>query len=176
MKKDTNLVWIDTEFTGLEGEPKLLEIAMLITDKNLKVLNNGLEIVVHQKEEVLEKMSDWCKQNLEGELLMKVKESDIDEKKAETMLFLEIEKYCNPKKSLLCGNSLWWDKFLLIKYMPKVIDYLHYRIIDVTTIKELYRRWYLDKPEFVKPEGHRALDDIYQSLAELKFYRDNIFK
>ncbi len=176
---ETNLVWMDLEMSGLDPKTcKILEIASLVTDKDLNVLEQGPAIAVHQGEEVLSVMDDWNKHHhgLSG-LTEAVRKSSINLEEAEKLTLAFIQKHCGPKSSPLCGNTIYQDRRFLIEYMPTLEDYLHYRLVDVSTIKELVKRWY--GPEFQAPQKkqkHKALEDILETIEELKFYREKVFK
>jgi len=177
MDKSTNLVWIDIEGTGLDLNIALpLEIAVIITDKNLKVLDSA-SFVIHRSKRSLSILEDWPKKHLtDNKLLSEVVKSKITVKSAQTQILKLLKKHCLPRRSPLCGNSLFYDKYLLMKYLPKVFDFLHYRIIDISSLKELYFRLNTNPPKFTKSENHRALDDIHESITELKFYQSNFLK
>ncbi|WP_394154064.1 oligoribonuclease [Vibrio maritimus] len=175
---DDNLIWVDLEMTGLDPEThKIIEIASIVTDSELNILAEGPVIAIHQPESELAKMDDWCTNtHIASGLVARVQASDHDEESAirETIAFLE--KWVPKGKSPICGNSIGQDRRFLYKHMPELEEYFHYRYVDVSTIKELTRRW---KPEvldgFTKQGTHLALDDIRESIAELKFYRETIF-
>ncbi|XP_028401756.1 oligoribonuclease, mitochondrial-like [Dendronephthya gigantea] len=177
---ENHLVWVDLEMTGLDDQKdKILEIACLITDTNLNVIAEGPDIIIHQPKSVLESMGDWCrKHHGESGLTKAVLESKTSVEDAEDMVLNFVKEHTTPKRCLLAGNSVHVDKMFLTRYMPKFVDHLHYRIIDVSTVKELCKHWYpeafLQAPR--KAGSHRALDDIKESLAELKFYRSAVFK
>lgn len=179
MKKPTNLVWIDLEMTGLDPDnDTILEIATLVTDGNLNVLEKGPELVINHPDVVVDTMNDWCKEHHgKSGLTQAVKDSTISMADAEQQTLAFIQKYCIEKFSPLCGNSVWMDREFLRRYMPKVTDYLHYRIVDVSSFGAAIRRWYPDNKNiaFQKKEVHRALDDIVESVEELKHYRQNFF-
>lgn len=176
--KDKNLVWIDLEMTGLDvDECRIIEIATLITDSELNIIATGPELVIHQPDELLDAMDEWnTKHHGESGLTEAVRKSTISEEEAERRTLEFIKTYCDERSAPLCGNSVWQDRRFLDRYMPKLEAYLHYRIIDVSSIKEVVRRWY---PSNVRPpkkgDTHRALDDIKESIEELRFYRENIF-
>lgn len=172
------LVWIDMEMSGLDPRKDVvLEIATLITDGDLNVIAEGPEIVVSQPEEVLEGMNDWCKEHHGASGLTRAcLQSDISLKQAEQLTLDFIRKHCDAGKSPLCGNSIGQDKAFLQQHMPDITNYLHYRVIDVSTIKELGKRWYGETLEYKKANGHRALDDIRESIAELRYYRETVFR
>lgn len=173
-----NLVWIDLEMSGLDLEEcTILEIATIVTDAELEVLAQGPELVIHQPDEVLEAMDEWnTKHHGESGLTEAVRNSSITMKEAERKTLQFIKRYCHKHTAPLCGNSVWQDRRFLARYMPKLEDYLHYRIIDVSSFKEVIRRWYPDDVELPsKQQSHRALDDIRESIKELKFYRRAVF-
>ncbi|QSX29482.1 MULTISPECIES: oligoribonuclease [Shewanella] len=174
-----NLIWIDLEMTGLEPEvDRVLEIATLVTDQELNIIAQGPVLAIHQSDEVLAAMDEWNQTHHGASgLIDRVKASKVDEAQAvaETIAFLEqhVPKGASP----MCGNSIGQDRRFLNKYMRELEDFFHYRNIDVSTIKELVKRW---QPEvmkgFSKQGSHQALMDIQESIAELKFYRDKVFK
>lgn len=174
-----NLVWIDMEMTGLDPEENVvLEIATIVTDKDLNVLAEGPVIAIHQSEEELGKMDDWnVNTHTKSGLVARVKASEYDEAKAvaETLAF--IRQWVPERTSPLCGNSIGQDRRFMVKHMGELEAFFHYRNVDVSTIKELVRRW---QPElldqFTKSGSHQALDDIRESIAELQFYRSHVFK
>ncbi|HEX4068630.1 MAG TPA: oligoribonuclease [Candidatus Babeliales bacterium] len=175
-----NLVWLDLEMTGLVIETDvILEIATVITDGNLNVIAEGPSYAIHQPEEKLTAMGKWCQdQHGKTGLIEAVRNSTISLQYAEQQTLAFIKQYCAIHTGILSGNTVWQDRVFLDKYMPSVSNYLHYRIIDVTSIKELVKRWYpADKNiEFKKSDRHRALSDVYESMAELNHYRKNFFK
>ncbi|WP_105170992.1 oligoribonuclease [Pseudoalteromonas sp. T1lg24] len=176
---ESNLIWLDLEMTGLEpSQDRILEIATVVTDSELNVLAEGPVIAVHQSEEVLAGMDEWCtNQHGNSGLTERVRKSKHSEEMAirETITFLE--KWVPKGVSPMCGNSIGQDRRFLNVYMRELEDYFHYRNIDVSSIKELVRRWSPDMLNLVKKQGtHLALDDIRESIAELRVYRQNIFK
>lgn len=174
-----NLIWIDLEMTGLDPEnERIIEIATIVTDKDLNILAEGPVLAVHQSDELLAKMSDWCiKTHSANGLVDRVKASKLTERAAELQTIDFLKKWVPKGASPICGNSVAQDKRFLFKYMPELADYFHYRHLDVSTLKELARRW---KPEllngFEKKNTHLALDDIRESIAELAYYRDHFIK
>lgn len=156
---------------------KILEIATLVTDADLDIVAEGPDIVVHQPDAVLEAMDEWCTTH-HGEsgltAAVQASKTSIAEAEAQTLAFLE--PLCEAGASPLCGNSIWQDRRFISRYMPKLDAFLHYRMIDVSTIKELSRRWYPGTKAPPKGQSHRALDDIRESIAELKFYRESLFR
>lgn len=174
-----NLVWIDLEMTGLDiKKDVILEIATLVTNNELDILAKGPALVINQKNEILEQMSSWCiKHHTASGLVEAVKQSTITIEEAELKTLDFLKEYTVPEVSVLCGNSVWQDRNFIRKYMKNLDEFLNYRIIDVSSIKELVNRWYPNssKSNFVKPDGHRALEDIIYSVEELKHYRTYFF-
>lgn len=175
---EDKLIWIDLETTGLKPETDvILEIATIITDKNLEIIAEGPNLVVHQNEESLKNIDPWAlEQHTTTGLLDEVRKSEISTEMAEKET-LEFIKQHVDEGGVLCGNTVWQDKRFLMKYMSELNEYMHYRVIDVTGIKELVRRWY--GAEYIptkKEKTHRALDDIKESIGELLHYRENFFK
>ena len=177
MDKKLNLVWIDLEMTGLDPETDhILEIASLVTDGDLNIIAEGPEIIIHQPEEIIAGMNEWCvKQHGESGLTEKVRSSTISLEEAEKQTLKFIKKHTGRTKVPLCGNSIGQDRMFLLRYMPKITDHLHYRMVDVSSIKEVGLRWYPTMEKFYKKATHRAMDDIRESVAELKFYRERLF-
>lgn len=174
------LVWVDLEMTGLDIDKcHIIEMACLITDENLNIVAEAPDLVIHQPNSVLEAMDKWCvKHHGESGLTAAVKASKISLSEAKKTFLEFVKQYTQPKQCQLAGNSVHADKKFLDKYMPQFMDHLHYRIVDVSTVKELCRRWYPEVYKQVpqKKENHRALDDIKESIVELQFYKKMIFK
>ncbi|XP_064424823.1 oligoribonuclease, mitochondrial [Latimeria chalumnae] len=174
------LVWVDLEMTGLDIErDHIIEMACIITDSDLNVLAEGPSLIINQPDELLDNMSDWCKEHHgKSGLTQAVRESKISLQQAEYEFLSFVRQHTPPGLCPLAGNSVQADKKFLEKYMPQFMRHLHYRIIDVSTIKELSRRWYPEEYEAApkKKASHRALDDIQESIKELQFYRKSIFK
>ena len=188
----SKLVWVDCEMTGLGvpggvGSDRLLEIAVIVTDSDLSNMHKGPNLIIHQSPEVLANMNDWCKnmfgyspngQHAAGKLAADVAKSTVTEAEAERQVIEFVAKHVEPGKGLLSGNTVHADKRFLEAYMPNFVKYLHYRILDVSTVKEICSRWYPEDFAKAPPKAnkHRALDDIEASIAELKFYQQSIFK
>ncbi len=173
-KNNDNLVWIDMEMTGLDPETcKVLEIATIVTDPQLNVIAEGPVIAVHQSDAILDDMDEWCTRvHGESGLTQRCRDSEFDEDVAAKQTIAFLAQYVDAGKSPLCGNTIGQDRRFMVKYMPELEAYFHYRNVDVSTIKELVRRW---KPEavssFEKKGAHQALDDIRESIAEMQHYR-----
>ncbi len=172
------LIWLDMEMTGLDPDTEqVLEIATLITNADLEVIAEGPDIVVHQSDAILEGMDTWCTEHHGASgLSQAVRDSKIDLAQAEAETLAFIRAHCEPGKSPLCGNSIGQDRRFLVRHMPTLEAFLHYRVVDVSTIKELCRRWYPDLQAHPKAETHRALDDIRESIGELRHYRSQVFR
>lgn len=172
-----NLVWMDMEMTGLDPATCVpLEIATVITDSDLNVLAEGPSLVIRQSASVMAAMDEWnTTQHGKSGLTESVLKSRVTCAQAEDMTLGFIAAWTEPGRSPLCGNSIGQDRRFLRRYMPRLEQHLHYRVIDISSIKELASRWYrADAP--AKGESHRALDDVHESLEELRFYRRTIFR
>lgn len=173
------LVWLDMEMTGLDPEKeRIIEVAVVITEPDLTVVAEGPELVVHQPDGLLDAMDSWNKSTHgKSGLIDRVKASTLTESDAENQLIAFMAQYVPAGKSPLCGNTVSQDRRFMFNYMPKLEQFFHYRTIDVSTLKELARRW---KPEllkgFEKRSKHEALADIYESIDELKYYREHFIK
>ncbi|MGM0766906.1 MAG: oligoribonuclease [Pseudomonadota bacterium] len=179
MVDESNLVWIDLEMTGLDPEKeKIIEMATIVTDSELNLVAEGPVIAIHQPNSLLDAMDEWCtRTHGESGLTQRVKDSKTSEREAELETIEFLKQYVAPGKSPLCGNSIGQDRRFLVKYMPELEDFFHYRNLDVSTIKELARRWQPDVLAGVKKKGsHLALDDIRDSIDELRHYRATFFK
>lgn len=174
-----NLIWIDLEMTGLNPQvDRIIEIATLVTDDQLTIIGQGPVIAIHQSDELLAAMDEWNqKHHGQSGLIERVKASSYTEEKALTETISFLEQYVPKGASPMCGNSIGQDRRFLNRYMPELENYFHYRNIDVSSIKELVNRW---QPEimkgFTKQNTHQALKDIEESIAELQYYRDKVFK
>lgn len=178
-QKEKNLIWIDLEMTGLCPEKDhILEIASIVTDSQLQVIAEGPSLIIHCPDSCLEGMSEWVnKTHTKSGLLDAVAQSKISLEQAEQETLKFLSEHCLPEKSPLCGNSIWQDRSFLRLHMPRVESFLHYRTIDVTSFKEVIKRWYQGDPrsEYKKKDNHRALDDIRESIGELMYYHENFF-
>ncbi|WP_031432441.1 oligoribonuclease [Methylomarinum vadi] len=174
-----NLIWIDLEMTGLDPDNDLIiEIATIVTDKDLNVLAEGPVMAIHQSDETLAAMDDW-NQTHHGQsgLVDRVKASPIDEAEAERLTINFLKQWVPEKTSPMCGNSICQDRRFLYRYMPKLENYFHYRNLDVSTLKELAARWAPALQQgFNKQSTHVALQDIIESIEELKYYREHFIK
>ncbi len=174
-----NLVWIDLEMTGLEpDEHKIIEIASIITDKELNILAEGPVLAIHQNEAELAKMDEWNVRTHTGSgLVARVQASKVTEEEAVAQTLAFLREWVPEQTSPLCGNSIGQDRRFLVRHMPTLEAFFHYRNVDVSTVKELVRRWQPALLEqFTKKGTHQALDDIRESIAELQFYRERVFK
>jgi oligoribonuclease len=178
-QSDANLVWIDLEMTGLDPDrDTILEIAALITNNELEAVAEGPVLAIHHPAKVLEAMNEWNrKHHAASGLTQRVLSSRLSMAEAERQVLDFVQGYCPARTSPLCGNSVWQDRRFLARHMPALEGYLHYRNIDVSTVKELVRRWYPDGPKAPeKKHSHLALDDIRESIEELRFYRQHFFR
>ncbi|MEP3561971.1 MAG: oligoribonuclease [Marinobacter sp.] len=179
MSNGNHLVWIDLEMTGLDPEKeRIIEMATIITDSELNLVAEGPVIAIKQPDSLLDAMDEWCtKTHGESGLTQRVKDSQISEAEAEQQTLEFLKQHMSAGTSPLCGNSIGQDRRFLVKYMPELEGFFHYRNLDVSTIKELARRWRPDVLEGVKKKGsHLALDDIRDSINELRHYREHFFK
>lgn len=176
---EMNLIWVDLEMTGLDPDAdKIIEIAVIVTDMQLNVIAEGPVFAIHQSDETLDKMDNWNKgTHGRSGLIDRVKASTVSEEDAEKALIAFLKLHVPNGKSPMCGNTICQDRRFMVRGMPKLEAYFHYRNLDVSTLKELCRRW---KPEliagFKKHQKHTALADIIESIEELKYYREHFIK
>ena len=178
-QNDTHLVWIDMEMSGLEPDTdSVLEVALIVTDKDLNLVEEGPVLVVHQSDAVLDAMDNWNKgTHGKSGLIDKVKASPFSDADVEMQMIEFMKKHVGERKSPMCGNSICQDRRFLARHMPKLEAYFHYRNLDVSTLKELAARWRPElKDGFKKANSHTALADIQESIEELKYYRDHFIK
>ncbi|MGI6638561.1 MAG: oligoribonuclease [Desulfobulbus sp.] len=177
MDRMKNLIWLDMEMTGLTpADNVILELATIVTDNELNELAQGPVIAIHQPEAVLACMDDWCQNQHGGSgLLTRVKKSVYTCRQAELETLEFVKQWVEPRTSPLCGNSVWHDRRFLARFMPELERYFHYRNIDVSTLKELAYRWRPQLKRFEKGGQHLALEDIKESIAELRYYRKHFF-
>jgi len=173
------IVWMDMEMSGLDPDTdRILEVAVLVTDGQLEVVAEGPNLIIHQPDEVLEAMDEWnTRHHGQSGLTQRVRESTVDEAQASAALTDFLSAHTQERTAPLAGNSIHQDRRFLARYLPEVERWLHYRNIDVSTIKELARRWhpkaYAARP--TKKGSHRAMDDLHESIEELKYYRTAVF-
>ncbi|WP_374362463.1 oligoribonuclease [Pseudoduganella danionis] len=179
VQNEFNLVWVDMEMTGLEPDTdRIIEVAVVVTDMHLNVLAEGPVFAIHQSDETLDKMDAWNKgTHGRSGLIDRVKASTVSEAQAEEELIAFMKQWVPKGKAPMCGNTIGQDRRFMVRYMPKLEAFFHYRNIDVSTLKELCKRW---KPEIVagfkKHQKHTALADIIESIEELKYYREHFVK
>lgn len=180
MAKDPdNLIWIDLEMTGLDTvRDRIIEIATIVTDKYLNTLAEGPVMAIHQPDEVLAGMDEWnTRQHGGSGLTERVRQSSVDEAEAEAATLAFLQEWVPERASPMCGNSICQDRRFLARVMPELEAYFHYRNLDVSTLKELARRWAPDVAAgYNKTSSHLALDDIKDSIDELRFYRDRLLR
>ncbi len=172
------LVWIDLEMTGLDiKKESIIEIATVITDGDLNIIAHGPNLAVVVDESLIEGMDEWnTTHHFQSGLVNRIRTEGVSLSEAENMTIDFLKKWIEPNTAPLCGNSIWNDRRFLEKEMPNVANYLHYRMIDVSTIKELARRWYPRVDKYPKKGSHLALDDILESIEELQYFRKHVFK
>ena len=182
MKKENNLIWVDTELTGLDwSKNKIVEIAVIVTDENLNPVDEGVEFVIYQDDEVLKNMDPWCIENFaKSGLTEKIRNSKTSLREAENKILEYLEKWTEKGKSPICGNSVGQDRKVLFREMPRFEnDWASYRTIDVSSIKELNKRWkseLVEELKNIKKENHRAMDDILERIEELKLYKKELWE
>lgn len=178
-KSEQNLVWLDCEMTGLEPETdRLLEIAVIVTGPNLEPRVEGPVFAIHQSDAQLDQMDAWNKgTHGKSGLIDKVRASTITEAEAEQQIIDFLSQYVPKGTAPMCGNSIGQDRRFMVRHLPELEQFFHYRNVDVSTIKELVRRWQPELLNGFKKQGtHLAMDDIRESIAELQFYRETVFK
>lgn len=178
-QNQNNLIWLDMEMTGLfPDKDHIIEIAMVVTDGELNTVAEAPVLVVHQSDLVLDGMDDWNKSTHgKSGLIDKVRASTLDEAAVEEQMLEFLKQYVPARKSPMCGNSICQDRRFMARWMPKLEDYFHYRNLDVSTLKELARRWKPEVANGLKKHGkHEALADIYESIEEMKHYREHFIK
>jgi len=178
-QNQNNLVWIDMEMTGLSPDTdRIIEVALVVTDGNLEMVEEAPVLVVHQPDSVLDGMDKWnTSTHGKSGLIDKVKASALDEAAVQAQMLEFLKQHVPARTSPMCGNSICQDRRFMARWMPQLEDYFHYRNLDVSTLKELARRWKPDVANGIKKHGkHEALADIYESIAEMKHYRDNFLK
>lgn len=177
-KSANNLIWIDLEMTGLDTDHDLIiEIATVVTDSELNILAEGPVLALYQLEAVLSQMDEWnTRQHGQSGLLERVRASRCDAAEAERLTLAFLEKFVTAGQSPMCGNSICQDRRFLHRLMPRLERYFHYRNLDVSAVKELSRRWAPELPAFDKQSAHLALADIRDSINELRYYREHVFK
>lgn len=175
--KDGRLVWIDLEMTGLDVQKEsIIEIATVVTDGELNILATGPNLAIQVSDILLQGMDEWnTTHHTASGLVERVRTQSVTVQEAELQTMEFLEKWVDKGTAPLCGNSVWNDKKFMEKEMPKLVDYLHYRMIDVSTVKELVRRWYPEVGRYQKKGAHLALDDILESIEELRFFRKRVF-
>lgn len=175
--KRKRMVWIDLEMTGLDIEREsIIEIATVITDSELNIVAEGPNLAIRVNEELLAGMDDWNTRHHHGSgLVERIQNEGVEVEDAEQQTIEFLKQWIEPGTAPLCGNSVWNDRQFLAKEMPTLLEMLHYRMVDVSTIKELSRRWYPDVSRYNKKGAHRALDDILESVEELRYFREEIF-
>jgi oligoribonuclease len=173
-----NLIWIDLEMTGLDPHKNtIIEIATLVTDVHLNVIEEGPILAIHQSDEVLAGMDEWCTtHHSQSGLTERVQQSNIELKTAERLTLNFLQRHVPASTSPICGNSIGQDRRFLYHYMPELEGYFHYRHIDVSTLKELAQRWLPQLAKFEKESKHLAMNDIYESIEELKYYRQHFLR
>lgn len=178
-RSDKNLIWLDCEMTGLEPEiDRIIEIAVIVTGSNLECRTEGPVLTIHQSGEQLDRMDAWNKgTHGKSGLIDKVRASSLSEQEAESQLISFLSQYVPKGSSPMCGNSIGQDRRFLVKYMPRLEAFFHYRNLDVSTLKELAKRWRPDvHTSFRKQQRHTALADVHESIDELEHYREHFLK
>ena len=175
---NADLVWIDLEMTGLDVvKDRIIEMATIITDSDLNVIAEGPVLAIQQPQSLLDGMDEWNQTHHSASgLLDRIAVEGVSEREAEAVSLAFIEQYIEANQAPLCGNSIWQDRRFLSRYMPTLERYLHYRMIDVSSVKELAKRWHPEVAAGFKKKGeHSALADIRESIEELRYYRNHLF-
>lgn len=179
MSRNDNLIWIDLEMTGLDPDNDyIIEIATIVTDPQLNILAEGPVFAIHQPDAVLDRMDEWCtNQHGRSGLTQRVKDSQVSEQEAQQKTIEFLKAYVDKGASPMCGNSICQDRRFLYRHMPELEAFFHYRNLDVSSVKELAKRWQPEVSKGVKKQGsHLALDDIRDSIGELQYYREHFFR
>ena len=179
MSRQMNLIWIDLEMTGLDTQhDRIIEIATIVTDSELNTLAEGPTLAIHQPESVLEAMDEWnTRQHGQSGLIDRVRQSTLSARDAEAETLQFLSRHADPNTSPMCGNSICQDRRFLAREMPELERFFHYRNLDVSTLKELARRWQPKLLDGLQKKGtHLALDDIRDSIAELRYYRQQFIR
>ena len=174
---NAHLIWIDLEMTGLDPEIHVIvEIASIVTDKELNIVAEGPDIAINHPDHHLSSMDEWSREHHKSSGLMdRVKSSSYNCRRAEDETLNFLSRYCTKGRCPLCGNSVWQDRRFMIKHMPRLEAFMHYRNVDVSSIKELVKSWYPGLPRFKKQKTHLAMSDIEESIQELRYYREEVF-
>ena len=178
-QEQNNLVWLDMEMTGLDPDrDRIIEVAIVVTDSQLNAVTQAPVLVIHQADAILDAMDEWNKStHARSGLIDKVKVSTLTESAAEEQLLAFLAQHVPSRTSPMCGNSICQDRCFLARHMPRLEAYFHYRNLDVSTLKELAKRWTPEVAKgLVKPGKHEALADIYESIYELRYYREHFLK
>ena len=173
-----NLIWIDLEMTGLDTDNDLIiEIATIVTNEHLEIIAEGPVIAIHQSNDILAAMDEWnTNQHTQSGLVARIRDSEYTAEDAENMTLEFLKKFVPERTSPMCGNSICQDRRFLHRLMPRLESYFHYRNFDVSTLKEAVKRWYPNGPAFIKDSSHLAMDDIRDSINEMRFYREHYFR
>ena len=175
---EERLVWIDLEMTGLDvTKESIIEIATVVTDGELNIIAQGPNLAINVEESLLAGMDEWnTSHHPSSGLVERVRQAGVSIEEAEERTLQFLQEWVPEGRAPLCGNSVWNDKKFMEKEMPKLVEHLHYRMIDVSTVKELARRWYPEVGRYEKKGAHLALDDILESIEELRYFRSKVFK
>lgn len=176
---NADLVWIDLEMTGLDASTdRIIEMATIITDSDLNLIAEGPVLAIQQPQSLLDGMDEWNQTHHSASgLLQRIAAEGVSEREAEAVSLAFIEQHVAANEAPLCGNSIWQDRRFLSRYMPTLEQHLHYRMIDVSSVKELAKRWHPEVAAGFKKQGsHMALADIRESIEELRYYREHLFK